>query len=282
MTSRVFRRGAKIGVAFLSITVCALFLIPVLWMIVTSFKQAGDIFSIPPSLVFKPPLVNYQLYFERAAVTSRYLNTVIVSVGASVLSVLVGSLCGYALARLRIRGHATLGVLILASRAIPPISMVVPMYLVARRLGVLDKHMTLIVTYTSFLIPYVVWLTRGFFLALPSALEDAALVDGCTRFGAFFRIILPNSLPGLIATTIFCIILAWNELLFALILTNREAVTIPVSLSGMATDTEQGALWGPLSAVGTLTVVPVVLFSLLVQKHLVSGLAAGATAGASN
>jgi len=282
MTSTTFRRGAKIGVATLSIIVCALFLVPVIWMIATSFQQAGDIFSIPPSLVFKPTLVNYQLYFERAGVTSRYFNTVIVSVGASALSVLVGSLCGYALARLRIRGHATLGVVILASRAIPPISMVVPMYLVARRLGVLDKHMTLIVAYTSFLIPYVVWLTRGFFLALPTSLEDAALVDGCTRFGAFFRIILPNALPGLIATTIFCIILAWNELLFALILTNREAVTIPVSISGMASDTEQGALWGPLSAVGTLTVVPVVLFSLLVQKHLVTGLAAGATAGASN
>jgi multiple sugar transport system permease protein len=156
------------------------------------------------------------------------------------------------------------------------------MYLVARRLGVLDKHLTLIITYSSILVPYVVWLTRGFFLALPSALEDAALVDGCTRFGAFFRIILPSSLPGLIATTIFCIIIAWNELLFALILTNREAVTIPVSISGMASDTEQGALWGVLSAVGTLTIVPVVLFSLLVQKHLVTGLAAGATAGASN
>jgi multiple sugar transport system permease protein len=282
MTSRAFRRVEKIGVAFTSIVVSVLFLIPALWMVITSFKQAGDIFSIPPSLVFKPTLINYRLYFERAGVTSRYLNTVIVSVGASALSVFVGSLCGYGLARLKIRGHATLGVLILASRAIPPISMVVPLYLVARRLGVLDKHLTLIVTYTSFLIPYVVWLTRGFFLALPSALEDAALVDGCTRFGAFFRIILPNALPGLIATTIFCIVLAWNELLFALILTNREAVTIPVSISGMASDTEQGALWGPLSAVGTLTVVPVVVFSLLVQKHLVTGLAAGATAGASN
>lgn len=172
-----------------------------------------------------------------------------------------------------------LGTLILASRAIPPISLVVPMYLLFRRLGMLDKHITLILAYTTFLIPYVVWLMRGFFIALPTALEDAALVDGCSRFGAFFRIILPNTLPGLIATLIFCIILAWNELLFALILTRRNAVTIPVSLAGMAADTEQGALWGPLTAVGTLVIVPVTLFALSVQKHLVHGLASGTTSG---
>jgi multiple sugar transport system permease protein len=158
----------------------------------------------------------------------------------------------------------------------------VPFYLLFRRAGMLDRHVTLILTYTTFLVPYVIWLMRGFFISLPRSLEDAALVDGCSYFGAFFRIILPNTLSGLTATFIFSIILAWNELMFALVLTNREAVTIPVSIIGMTSDTEQGALWGPLMAISTLTIAPVVIFSLFVQKWLVQGLASGSTSGASN
>ncbi|MFC1886422.1 carbohydrate ABC transporter permease, partial [Thermodesulfobacteriota bacterium] len=199
--------------------------------------------------------------------------------GASFVSVAVGSFCGYALARLRIKGAATLGAMILASRAIPTIAMVVPLYIVFRNLGMLDKHVTVILAYTAFLIPYVVWLTRSFFLDLPPGLEEAARIDGCSRLGAFFRVILPCTLPGLTASLIFCVILSWNELLFALILTNRDAVTIPVSLAGMAGDTERGALWGPITAVGTLTVVPVIIFSMFVQKYLVRGLTFGAVKG---
>ena len=271
-----------ISAASLSILICAVFLLPVAWMFATSLKSTKDIFSIPPTWSFEPTLEHYQLYMGQARIVSRYVNTVVVAVGSSGLSVIAGAMCGYALARLNIRGGTMLATMILASRTIPPIALVVPLYLLFRRLGMLDKQTTLILAYSTFLIPYVVWLTRGFFLALPSALEDAALVDGCSRFGAFFRIILPNALPGLSATMIFCMILAWNELLFALILTSRNAVTIPVSLAGLAADTEQGALWGPLTAIGSLTVVPVILFALAVQRYLVTGLAAGATSGASN
>ena len=149
--------------------------------------------------------------------------------------------------------------------------------LMFRSLGMLDEHVTLILAYTTFMIPYVIWLMRGFFMALPHALEEAAALDGCTPMGAFFRVILPNVLPGLSAAFIFCVILGWNELLFALILTQRDAVTIPVSLASMAADTEQGALWGPLMAVSSLAVLPVAIFALFVQRYLVTGLAAGAT-----
>ena len=265
-----------------SVVLCAAFLLPVAWMVATSLKSTSEIFAIPPTWSFEPTLEHYQRFAGQARIVSRYINTIIIAIGSSALSVIVGSMCGYALARLRLRGAGVIATLILVSRAIPPIALVVPMYLVFRPLGLLDQHITLIITYTSFLIPYVVWLSRGFFIALPTALEDAALVDGCSRLGAYFRIILPTALPGLAATMIFCIILAWNELLFALILTNREAVTIPVSLAGLAADTEQGALWGPLTAIGTLTVLPIIVFALFVQKYLVTGLAAGATSGATN
>lgn len=276
-TRRLIRKGKKWGTILLSVIVCVLYLVPVAWMVVTSLKPMTEIFAIPPRWIFRPVLDNYKLYLEQGAVVKRYINTVVVAAGSATLSVLVGSLAGYAVARLKIRGETMVGVIVLGTRAIPPITMVIPFYLIARALGAFDKQITLVITYTSFMVPYVVWLTRGFFLALPSELEDAARVDGCSHYGAFFRVILPNALPGLLATLIFCMILAWNELLFAMILTRREAGTIPVLISGMVSDTEQGAMWGPLTAVGTLTMVPVILFAILVQKQLVGGLAAGAS-----
>lgn len=153
------------------------------------------------------------------------------------------------------------------------------MFLVARKMGLSDKHITLILAYCTFLIPYVMWLMRSFFLSLPRELEESAMLDGCTRYGAFFKIIVPISMPGLLSTMIFSMILAWEELLFALVLTNRYASTIPVAIAGIAGDTVNGANWAALTAVGTITVVPVVIFALLVQKWLIQGLADGATKG---
>ncbi len=275
-------RRYRWAMAILSIGLCGAFLLPVAWMFATSFKPTKDIFSIPPTWVFTPTLTHYKLYFAKSQILTRYLNTIIIAAGSSLVSVVAGAMAGYALSRLKIAGAGLFATLILVTRALPPVALVVPMYLMFRRLGLLDKHITLILAYTTFLLPYVVWLMRSFFMGLPHALEDAALVDGCSRIGAFFKIILPNTLPGLSATLIFCIILAWNELLFALILTDRVAVTIPVSLAGLYADTEQGALWGPLLAIGSMTVVPVIIFAMSVQRYLVTGLAAGSVSGSAN
>lgn len=261
------------------VVACAFFLFPVFWMALTSLKDQRDIFTTPPTLFFTPTLEHYIGYMQRADISRRLINTVIVAVGSGLVSITAGAMAGYALARIRLRGAATIGVLILLSRGVPPIALAVPMFLVARRLGVTDYHITLILAYCTFLIPYVMWLMRGFFLALPKELEESAMIDGCTRYGAFFRIILPISLPGLLSTLIFSMILAWEELLFALVLTNRFASTIPVAIAGIAGDTVNGANWGALTAVGTITVVPVVIFALLVQKWLIQGLADGATKG---
>ncbi|MBO4207482.1 carbohydrate ABC transporter permease [Micromonospora echinofusca] len=269
---RRLRIGAGIGATLL-------FLFPVLWMVSTSLKLPRDIFTTPPRWVSSVTLDNYTSYLTQADIGPRMANTVIVAAGSGLLSLVAGAMAGYALARLPIRGAGLIGGLILASRGVPPIALAVPMFLVARRFDLIDQHITLILAYCTFLIPYVMWLMRSFFLALPRELEESAMLDGASRFGAFFRIIVPCSLPGLISTLIFSVILAWEELLFALILTNRNAATIPVAIAGMAADTEQGAMWGPLTAVGTLTVVPVVVFALFVQKWLIKGLAEGATKG---
>ncbi len=272
------RTGHRVRVAA-GLLVCALFLFPVFWMLLTSFKNQRDIFTTPPTLLFTPTLEHYIGYLQRADISRRLLNTIIVATGSGVLSIAAGAMAGYALARIPLKGASTIGVLILLSRGVPPIALAVPMFLVARKLGVTDRHITLILAYCTFLIPYVMWLMRGFFLALPRELEESAMIDGCSRFGAFVKIILPISLPGLLSTLIFSMILAWEELLFALVLTNRYASTIPVAIAGIAGDTVNGANWGALTAVGTITVVPVVVFALLVQKWLIQGLADGATKG---
>lgn len=272
------RLGHRIRIAA-GLIACLVFLFPVFWMVLSSFKDQRDIFTMPPTLFFTPTLETYASYMQRADINRRLINTIIVATGAGVLSIAAGAMAGYALARIRLKGAATIGVLILLSRGVPPIALAVPMFLVARSLGVTDKHITLILAYCTFLIPYVMWLMRGFFLALPKELEESAMIDGCSRFGAFFKIIVPISLPGLLSTLIFSMILAWEELLFALVLTNRNASTIPVAIAGIAGDTVNGANWGALTAVGTITVIPVVVFALLVQKWLIQGLADGATKG---
>nr|WP_295466310.1 carbohydrate ABC transporter permease [Mesorhizobium sp.] len=275
---RKSRLGARLRISA-GVIACFLFLFPLLWMVLTSFKEQRDIFTMPPTLFFTPTLESYVTYLQRPDIWRRLVNTVIVAVGSGVLSIVAGAMAGYALARIRLRGAGTIGLLIVLSRGVPPIALAVPMFLVARKLGLTDKHITLILAYCTFLIPYVMWLMRGFFLSLPKELEESAMIDGCSRFGAFFKIIVPISLPGLLSTMIFSMILAWEELLFALVLTNRNASTIPVAIQGIAGDTINGANWAALTAVGTITVLPVIVFAMLVQKWLVQGLADGATKG---
>ncbi len=275
---RKSRLGARLRISA-GVVACFLFLFPLIWMVLTSFKEQRDIFTMPPTLFFTPTLESYITYLQRPDIWKRLVNTVIVAVGSGVLSIVAGAMAGYALARIRLRGAGTIGLLIVLSRGVPPIALAVPMFLVARKLGLTDKHITLILAYCTFLIPYVMWLMRGFFLSLPRELEESAMIDGCSRFGAFFKIIVPISLPGLLSTMIFSMILAWEELLFALVLTNRNASTIPVAIQGIAGDTINGANWAALTAVGTITVLPVIVFAMLVQKWLVQGMADGATKG---
>lgn len=278
----VARRPVRVGHIMRvsgGVVACALFLFPVFWMVLTSFKMPRDIFTTPPTFFFTPTIETYTSFLQHADVPRRMLNTVIVACGAGVISIVAGAMAGYALARIRLRGAAAIGLLIVLSRGVPPIALAVPMFIVARNLGIMDQHLTLILAYCTFLIPYVMWLMRGFFLALPAELEEAATLDGCSRFRTFFHIIVPISMPGLLSTLIFSIILAWEELLFALVLTNRFATTIPVAIAGIAGDSVNGANWGALTAVGTLTVLPVVAFALIVQKWLIQGIADGATKG---
>ena len=261
------------------VVLCLLFLLPILWMLLNSLKEQKDILTVPPLFIFDATLQNYIDGFTRQDLGPRMINTAIIATGAAAFSLVIGGMAGYALARVPLKGAVVIGALILASRGVPPIALAVPMFLVARNLGLTDKHAIVILAYCSFLIPYVMWLMRGFFLALPKELEESAMLDGCSRMGAFWRIIVPISLPGFAATLIFCVILAWEELLFVLVLTSRNASTVAVAIVGMSGDTQTGANWGALSAVGMISVIPVIILALAVQKWLIRGLADGATKG---
>ena len=172
------------------------------------FKEGIDIFAMPPKIFTKPTLKNYTDYVVQSGVLPRYKNTVIVALGTSVFCMILGSLSGYALARTKFSGAGVLSYLILASRLFPPIVIVVPMFTIFRRVGIFDTHFALILAYSSFVLPYVVWLMRGYFKELPTGIDECALIDGCTPLGAFLRVVVPCSLPSIAATTVFAMILA--------------------------------------------------------------------------
>lgn len=257
---------------------CLVTLLPLLWMVTTSFKEGLDIFALPPKIIFKPTLKNYTDYVIKSAILPRYKNTIIVALGTSVFSMILGTLSGYALARTRFLGAKFLSYIILASRLFPPIVIVIPMFVIFRRVGIHDTHLGLILAYSSFVLPYVVWMMRGYFKELPTGIDESALIDGCSPIGAFFRIVLPCSLPSVAATTVFAVILCWNEFLFAMVLTSNVASTIPVALTTLTHDLERGGVvWGPLAAVGTMVMLPVMVLGLSIQKVLIRGLTLGAT-----
>jgi ABC-type glycerol-3-phosphate transport system permease component len=206
-----------------------------------------------------------------------FINSITVSFGSVLLALLLGVPAAYAFARFRFLGSAQIFYGLLALRMLPPIAVLVPMYVMMRSIGLLDTHLGLAVAYTTFSMPLVVWIMRGFFEELPKELEESAEIDGCSRFGAFVRVVLPLAKPGLVAATIFSVVLAWNDFVFAAVLSGRNTQTLPVMMAGYTSDV--GIAWGEMSAAAVLVILPVTLFSVLAQKHLVAGLSSGTVKG---
>jgi multiple sugar transport system permease protein len=270
------RRVPALRLALLVLAL-AITLLPVYWMAITSLKTQIEVFASPPTFVpQQPTLENYVSLFANRNMGAYLLNSLLV-VGASVLLALViGSLAAYALARFRIgRLNDRLSFWVLAPRMIPPIAIVVPIFLILQQFGLLNKHLGLILVYTAFNLPFVVWMMRSFFQEIPIDLEEAAMVDGSSRLGAFWHVILPLAAPGLAATAIFAIIVTYNEFFFALTLTSTPAAaTLPVGTAALIGKTQ--TLFGEMAAAGMVATLPIILFALLVQRHLVRGLTMGA------
>src|SRR5579884_419937 len=255
-----------------------LVLFPMYWLLNTSFKHRPEIFlSTPTFFPAQFTLENYRNLFATRNVGQFMLNSAIVVSLAVALSMAVGSLAASSLARFRLPFGAEkhLGFWILTTRMIPAIVIVVPIYLMVRDAGLLNTHLGLALVYAAFNLPFVIWMMQSFFAEIPLDLEEAAMVDGDTRLTAFWRVVLPLAAPGLAATAIFSVITTYNEFLFALILTSTaDAMTLPVGTSTLAGRIQ--ASWGEMTAIAALAVLPIVIFALAVQRHLVRGLTMGA------
>lgn len=252
-------------------------LVPFLWLVTTSFKREVDYLAYPPRLIPDAWTTSgYRVLFQRNQLGHFFLNSVIITLASTAASVFLGGIAAYSLSRARLpfRLNGIIAFWMLLTRMYPAIATAIPYFLIIRDLKLLDTRWALIVTYTAFNLPFVIWLLIGFFDELPPELERAAMVDGCGAWTRFIKIVLPLSTPALVATAILSAILAWNEFLFAVMLTRVEAKTLPVVMSGFITD--KGMLWDQMTALGVITVLPVLVFAVAVQRYLVRGLTLGA------
>jgi multiple sugar transport system permease protein len=256
---------------------------PYLWLIISSLSYKIDLLTVPLQWIPKRlTFENYQsLFFARGSTTanvSLFLNSLrnsaIIATTAMLIAMFLGVLAAYALARLKFPGSNLFMLLMMMGYMLPPIAIVVPLYVILRRFDLLDKHLGLILVYMSFILPLVIWLMRSYFATIPSELEDAAMIDGCTPLGALVRVILPLSLPGLVSVAVFAFIAAWNEYLYAFIYTNIDAKTLPVLIGEFST--KLGLEYLRIAAAGVLASLPPVILALVFQRFIIRGLTAGA------
>ena len=278
-----YRARRKIGsVALYALIALVLVIIvfPLYWLVITSFKFDVDTAQFPP--IFVPDRVtfgNYASVLQTENASKFWVNSIVTALSTTFLTCLIGSMAAYALAKTYLAQKLRQGLIlwILVIRIFPPVTTAIPYYIIIKNLGLGDTRISLILTYVSYGLPFVIWLMLGFFQDLPADIEKAAIVDGCGFWQRFFQVVLPLTLPGLTVTAIFAFIAAWNEFLFASILTSYQAKTLPVVISGYMSD--KYLRWGEMSALGTMMIVPVMVFSAATQKYLVRGLTFGAVKG---
>jgi multiple sugar transport system permease protein len=253
--------------------------LPLLWMLSTALKPPREIFVTPPTLVpAAPTLENFVRLLRDTAFVAYFRNSIVVSVLTVLLTMSVGTIGAYSLTRFPFPGRETVAKLILCTYMFAPIMTVIPIYILVRRLGLVDTHTALVLSYSSFCLPFSLWLLRAFFRSIPVELEDAALVDGAGRFAALVHVVAPLALPGLIATSIFTFTLAWNDYLFARILiASDELKTLPVGVQDLFSAAVVD--WGLVMGAGVLITVPALGFFMAVQRHLVAGWGSGGLKG---
>jgi multiple sugar transport system permease protein len=301
--SPLARRVAGVLVALYAVIT----MVPLAWIFLTGFKSGPDSIAYPPKIVFTPSTEGYcNLFTTRSRQTPeyvaqlppvagvcdaharannmvvvgpsnyppRFINSLIIAFGSTALSVVLGVTAAYAFSRFRVPGKDDLLFFILSTRMMPPIAVAIPIYLMYREVGLSDTRLGMILLYTAVNVSLAVWLLKGFIDEIPSEYEEAALIDGYTRLQAFFKVVLPQATTGIVATAIFCLIFAWNEYAFAVLLTSGEAQTAPPFIPIIIG--EGGQDWPAVAAGSTLFLLPILVFTVLLRKHLLRGITFGA------
>ncbi len=273
--NRGSRWGRIVSYAILiGATLVALF--PLFWTVSTSVKRRVDSYANPPKFVrFEPTAKNYRTLFETPEFGHIYRNTIMITLVSTALSVLIGTLAAYALARhRRFPGRRPFEAMLVLVRAMPGIVLMIPIYQIVTRLGLYDNRFALIVIYASLNLPFAVWLMTGFIDQIPVEIEESARTDGASGTKVFLHIIAPLAMPGVVATSIFVALLAWNEFLIPVLLSGEDSKTLPVYISGFIS--ARTLDWGPMAAASALAIIPIAVFTALIQRRLVGGLSSGA------
>jgi len=262
------------GVRWIGFGATFLFMVfPIFWMVLTSFKVARDAYST--KIFFPPTLNNFISIFQDPYNFGPLLfNSVIVSFATVGIAIPAATCAAYAFSRYQFQGKNALMVAVLSSQFVPPVVVVLPFFILFKNLHLLDTRLALVILNLSFVLPFAVWMIKGFIDALPADIEAAAIVDGCNRFQVLRHITLPLIMPGVVTSAVFGFIQSWNEFLFALILTNQKAVTLTVGLMGLQTD--KGILWEHMAAASMLIMIPIFVISLSIREYFIEGLTMGA------
>ncbi len=297
-------------IILLIIVITFIYMVPLFYVITTSFKSWSDVQKVPPTFTFKPSIAAYIRIFTSRVVYAggdqpteeeieqmkwyerivyeetgerivrigdlprRYLNSTIIAVASTILTIILGTIAAYGFSRFKIRGKDDLLFFILSTRMLPPVVVIIPVFLMFRYFNMTDSHLTLILLYTAFNVSFAVWVLKGFIDEIPIEYEEAAMVDGYTRFQAFRKIVLPQATTGIAATAVFVFIFAWNEYAFALVLSRRVSQTVPAWLPY-----QMGVLgydWAAAAAGTLLFLIPAMIFTVLLRNHLVRGITFGA------
>jgi multiple sugar transport system permease protein len=256
----------------------SIWIVPVAWGLLTSFKTERDVLAYPPKVIFEPTLANYrEVLFGSASIAPNLASSLIVTACATALTMLFAIPAAYALARLDLPGRRGTGFYVLATQMLPPVGLIIPYYLVLQKLGALDTYSGLVVIYLTFALPFAIWLMVSYFEDIPREMEEAALLDRAGRLRALWYVILPQARGGIAVTTIFVFLNAWNEFLFAVVLGGNRVRPVTVAMYNFIS-VEQ-TLWAKLAAGAMLAMAPVIILGILAQRHIVKGLTVGAVKG---
>ncbi|MBI5128607.1 MAG: carbohydrate ABC transporter permease [Rhodopseudomonas palustris] len=275
MTGKRLRIIAVMAVSLIFLLAWAF---PILWSVLNSLKTDQDVLAYPPKLLFAPTLDAYRdVLFGSSSILPNLVSSMIISVGTTIITMVMAVPAAYALARLRFRGKKAAGFYVLVTQMLPPVGIIIPYFMILRNIGWIDTYQGIILIYLSFSLPFAIWLLVSYFEDIPFEMEEAAYLDGASRMKTLWRIIIPQVRGGIAVTVVFVFLNAWNEFLFAVVLSGNTVRPVTVAMFNFVS-VEQ-TLWTKLAAVSVLAMLPVIILGVVAQKHIVKGLTVGAVKG---